>query len=420
MSSLTPEMDAPINNIVVLGDGIAGLAIAAALQPYAQCLQVVGRDPAPMGVEPRRHLPQGRQIHNLAHRAWTNLDELMPGQPGTPGYIDHLNALGAGTVHVPRDLHATVGGVQMPREGDFGIQWRTARRMTMELSAHRVLAEAHNVRFLGRTLARGLRIDDTAVTGVAVEHEITQGQTILAADIVVDAMGALSAVPRWLRGAGLPAPDIASTPSGRWYTGLVVERPQTDYEGNSLWVNLPGEDQTKSGIVSPVDPDHWQVSTSGFEDDTPPTTFGEVKAHFRGLPGGDEVAELLDSVSTPADQNFFPAYKLMAVRQANDANTALPTGLLRAGDAVYRPDPILGHGMAIATTEAIMLGAIVAGHGDNLAAITYDSRRYVSRAGAAAREAADFLTNPDGDADYETVMRRLHLADVNPLELLEQ
>jgi 2-polyprenyl-6-methoxyphenol hydroxylase-like FAD-dependent oxidoreductase len=411
-----------IDRAVVLGRGMAGLSAAAALQPHVNELCIVDRDVLSATVEPRQYLPQSWQLHNMADVAWRNLDWLMPSRPGNPGYMDHLDVLGAGTVRVPRDMYATVGGFAMPMEGDFGIQWRTAERSTMELAALRVLAATGNVQFKERTTVRGLHVVNNAVAGVAIREESSGEQTILPADIVVDAMGAHSRMPRWLAEAGMPAPAVVNTPTGRWYAGIKVRRPQTGYYGDSFWANLPGGEGTASAMVSPIDPDHWQVSTSGFEDDTPPATFGEVKAHVASLQGSDDLIGLLGLFDVPDDQQLPPVFRLRSTIQANDHQVPLPRGLIRLGDAVSQTDPISGLGMSVATIQAIMVEGLAARHQDDLLAITEDSRRLVARAAAAGREVIAFMDRVGRGqeaADQRTIMRRLHMADVNPWQLME-
>jgi flavin-dependent dehydrogenase len=301
----------------------------------------------------------------------------------------------------------------------------------MERAAHLELEAAGNVIFHGRTRALGLLTERRAVTGVAVKDEANGQQRNMSADLVVDAMGASSLVPRWLRAQRLPAPSTTREPLGRWFASLVVERPEKDFQGNSFWLTLAVGDQTKGGVVTPVDSDHWQISVSGFEDDHRPRTFAQVKEHARSLDDGGTITDVLDLVDTPLDQEIHPAYRLGVLTVADDAQISLPRGLVRIGDAVRRLDPIWGQGMAIASGEARILGALVARHGDNLEAIGAANAQAATALAAKAREASDLITDatsedPQATAEgvaaspetYKYFMEQLHMTDVEPLQLI--
>ena len=82
---------------VVLGASMAGLVATRALADFYETVTVVERDALGDGAEPRRGVPQGRQIHALLLRGAQALDELFP------GIVDELVAAGTPTVDY-RDL----------------------------------------------------------------------------------------------------------------------------------------------------------------------------------------------------------------------------------------------------------------------------------------------------------------------------
>src|SRR3954464_1996809 len=71
-------MDRAGSRAIVMGASMAGLLAARALADDFDDVVVADRDTFPERAEPRRGVPQGRQVHALLARGREALDELLP------------------------------------------------------------------------------------------------------------------------------------------------------------------------------------------------------------------------------------------------------------------------------------------------------------------------------------------------------
>ena len=83
---------------VVVGGSMAGLLAARALTGHFDRVTVVERDLLPDGAEPRKGVPQGRQIHALLARGLQGLETMFP------GFGRELEAAGAVPMRLPGDV----------------------------------------------------------------------------------------------------------------------------------------------------------------------------------------------------------------------------------------------------------------------------------------------------------------------------
>ena len=90
--------------VVVIGASLAGLFAAAATAARGAETLVLERDRLPKGPEPRKGVPQGRQVHVLLHRGMLSASDLLP------GLREELVAHGA----------AVFDGGTMPWLGEYG------------------------------------------------------------------------------------------------------------------------------------------------------------------------------------------------------------------------------------------------------------------------------------------------------------
>ncbi|MFF1693329.1 hypothetical protein ACFVXC_06850 [Streptomyces sp. NPDC058257] len=89
---------------VVIGGSVAGLLAACALHDQFERVVLIGRDRLPQEPEPRRDVPQGRQLHALLGRGLDAVEALLPGFRGG------LRAAGAMPFDVVQDLCICMDG----------------------------------------------------------------------------------------------------------------------------------------------------------------------------------------------------------------------------------------------------------------------------------------------------------------------
>ena len=191
-----------MSKIVVLGAGVCGLAAGLLLRRDGHDVTVVERDPDPVPSSPeeawerwsREGVTQFRLAHYLTPRGRIMLEEALP------DVLAGLEAAG-GIGFDPLPLMPPSITDRTPRAGDDRFRTVTARRPVLE----QVLAEAADAE-TGLEIRRGVSVAELVLrAGNGTPHVTgvrTESGEQLDADLIVDAMGRRSQLPRWLEAAG--------------------------------------------------------------------------------------------------------------------------------------------------------------------------------------------------------------------------
>ena len=337
-------------HILVLGSGLAGLTTGMLLARDGHRVTVLERDPAapppPERAEEawdgwqRRGVNQFRLPHLMLPRWWAQLRAELPDiQPS-------LEAAGARSLNVLEALPEERRGPLRPDDDRFDTV--TARRPVLEAALARV-AETAGVR-----IRRGVTV--TGVTTVAdavprVTGVLTADGRTVRADLAVDCGGRRSALPAWLRAAGIrpgaeQRADSGFVYYGRHFRSRTGEQPAAlasnlqHYDSVSV-LTLPADGPTWSVVITTSardkalralrDPDRWHAAIAGYP----------LAAHWaEGEPisGIDVMAGIEDR------------YRRLVVD-----GVPVATGVVAVGDSCAATNPSLGRGASMAVIHGCLL-----------------------------------------------------------------
>ena len=346
-----------MSRIVVLGAGICGLAAGMTLCRDGHDVTVFERDPelAPASAQDawtrwsRDGVGQFRLPHLLQPRGRSVLEEMLP------DVLPALEAAGGLRFDPLRVLLGLSNG-GTPREGDERFLTITARRPVLEqVIGHAAEAEP------GLEVRRGVAVSELVVhTYDGVPHvsgvRTDSGQE-LRADLVVDAMGRRSQLPRWLAQAGIgPVHEEVEDSGYIYYTRFFRGRDGHMPEFRTPPVTPIG---TFSLLTIPSDNETWSVVVVTSAGDTPLKRLRDPRLWTALL------------AACPRHQHWLdgdPITDVVAMGGVTDRyrrfNPGRPvvTGVASVGDAWACTNPTNGRGMSLGLMHVQHLGDVVRTH----------------------------------------------------------
>jgi 2-polyprenyl-6-methoxyphenol hydroxylase-like FAD-dependent oxidoreductase len=341
---------------VIIGGGISGLLAAHALAGRFNRITLLecgryppdARSPAPLA---RRGVPQSRCPHLLMAAGAVAFHQLIP------GWRDELVALGGSSFDASADAVMRFCAGTLPRTFS-GITAYASSRALLETVLRRRLAGKPNVHVQEDHKVVGLLCSSRSerVTGVRTSEPHTEGDTTLPADLVVDASGAGSALPRWI--AGLP--NQAGSPVKK----TVVE---SGMQYVSRWFHIEPEDAPpwhcfsvaptvtgglRCAMMLRAEDNRWGVvllAPAGGPLPRDDSAFQD----FIGLLGDGELRAVLARARpvSPIHRYGPTSNRIMHYHSL----PRWPAGLAAIGDSVCMLDPYFGLGMTVAARSVVLL-----------------------------------------------------------------
>jgi 2-polyprenyl-6-methoxyphenol hydroxylase-like FAD-dependent oxidoreductase len=347
--------------IIVLGGGVCGLATGMLLRRDGHEVTVLERDAeaVPPSADdawerwPRDGVTQFRQTHYLTSRGREVLDGVLP------DVRIALTAAGATGVDALAVMPPAITD-RAPREGDDRFLTVNARRSTVE----QVLARAAEAEG-GLEIRRGVTVTGLvtpAYDGVPhVAGVRTETGEELAADLVVDAMGRRSQLPRWLEAAGAaPMHEEAEDSGFLYYTRYFRARNGSTPEFRAPILTVMG---TFSILTVPADSGTWSVTLYTASGDQPLKQLRDPDAWDRVLGACPLHAHWLDGeplTGVMAMGGIIDRYRRLLY-----GGQPVATGVALVGDAWASTNPSLGRGMTLGLMHARRLRDTARSHLDD-------------------------------------------------------
>ena len=336
------------SHAVVIGASMAGMLAARALAGHVERVTVVERDRLSDGVQPRRGVPQGWQVHALVARGLLGLERLFP------GFGQDLQDAGAVPVRLPGDvlILGRAGWIDRRAPGWLSL---SASRPLIEATVRRRLLELPGVTILDGCEATALSASDDGrvVRGLVLRGD--DGAASVDADLVVDASGRGSRTPTWLADLGSPAPDRTRIDARITYASRFYRVPDgfaADWKGMMIFGDRA--DNPRSGYLFPVEGGRWVVGLIGARGVHAATDENGYVAFARSL-RSPVLAEALAAAEPVSDVHLHRGTSNQ--RWHYEGMRRWPERLLVLGDAAFAFDPVYGQGMTSAVLAAETLDA---------------------------------------------------------------
>jgi 2-polyprenyl-6-methoxyphenol hydroxylase-like FAD-dependent oxidoreductase len=346
---------------VIIGGGMAGLATALSLKNGGRKVVIVERDDPPPEISPekafdswkRPGVPQLHHTHIFLARLRTILRD------DHPELLAELDRAGIEASSIDQILPTSLieRYEAAPGDDDFLHLW--GRRATLEFVLRRHVGTLPHVSIVHDAKVEGLDVvtegDRARVRGVRLKRAGAP-EEVLAADVVVDASGARSKVPDWLRERGVAITTDTKPSACAYYCRHYLQRdPSTEPPRRGTGANI---DYLIYGIFFA---EHGSFSIAF----ACPEMEEELADAVRRPEGFDQICSQIPALARWTSRAEPTSRVLGGASLANrwhrypEARKDVVLGLFPVGDSHIQTNPIYGRGCSMAFVQAKALSEVL-------------------------------------------------------------
>ncbi|MEM7132386.1 MAG: 2-polyprenyl-6-methoxyphenol hydroxylase-like oxidoreductase [Chloroflexota bacterium] len=350
---------------VVIGGSVAGLMTARVLADFFSTVTVIERDILPDKPAFRRGAPQARHGHALLVRGQQVMEDLFP------GLTEFLLENGTLELNMGNDIAFHMNGKRM-QPFRSTINPIACSRALMEYGLYNQLRKNPRVQIRQQCAVEKILTNSerTRVMGVQFRDRGQSNATReqLRADLVVDASGRGSDMPKWLEEHGYTPPNEITVDAKGGYASRIYRRRSFGPDWKMIYSMAEAPHQPRGGLIVPLeaaggensqDGDRWMVSLIGMNGDHPPTDEAGFNQFARSLP----ISEIYDLIcnAEPLGEPYGFQRASNRLREYDKLPRYLE-GLLAIGDSVYALNPVYGQGMTVAALGVKALQEVLQTH----------------------------------------------------------
>lgn len=342
---------------VVLGGGYTGLLAAKVLSEHFKKVIILERDSKILSesILPRIGTPQGGYAHFLIPIGLNALEKLIP------GFTKELVRNGAKQCDLYGDVRYLTKGICKPRFKSDRKAYLMGRPLVDKVIRD-FIEKCSNISFQYDTEVKGFLCDQKKqkISGVRLKNKISQQETELFGDLIVDATGPSSRCSEWLEENGFTKPPVEEVQIA--YNQLAYRaRWRDDFKPDWMYSIHRNLGLRQGGYFMNIEDDkegktQWLFAVV--------THFGEPlekrKEDFVRLSLELENATFSDAVKNATPLTEIGQYKVPKIRRKIFSQmNPLPQGFIAIGDAQCIWPPHTGLGLAVGALDTLALKEVL-------------------------------------------------------------
>jgi len=387
-----------LNQVVVVGGGIAGLGVCAALAKYANEVILLERGKRLDYPQVRKTIPQGHHIHILLKAGQDKLDEIFPGFTGT------LISEGASRIQAGTGQRIYEFGNWSPCV-PVDLEFLGVSRTFLEHQMFKATSALKNVKLLDGCEVTELSRDGDAINGVVYQDE---SRTVhhQPCDAVVDASGAGSRL--WAQAIkNEDALEIERHEIDIFYSTLIFKPNAAAHLQRENILLVPSSPRELGASLIDIENGLTCLSLHGVGRDNIPETIDDWLTSVRDrLPNKDIWQRI--SVMEPCTELKTMRRKHMQWAHFEKCPTNIVGGYFPIGDVLTQVNPIFGQGMTLALGHAVVMDHALRNNLSDLNAVREQYLQAASEwSGKAWRKCRNYSAVTTSDDDKLQLIHRL-------------